>query len=260
VLISDPTRGRLIEDIERASGNAWPAAENVDLHGWCLRYGGARSRRLNSVQTLRFDEGADTDAAIVEASHWYAQRGQAACFRLTDVVEPADLDAMLAARGFALLTPTSIMVVAAAMVTATPSLGVALRAEVTPEVLEAMCDPQWPAAIRRERIALFARLAVPHQFALITVDGRPAAAGMCVHEGQWAGIFSMRTQPAFRRRGLARAVLLRLAAWARAAGAQRFYLQVEDDNAAALSLYRDVGFVRQYGYHYRERGSYPPRP
>jgi ribosomal protein S18 acetylase RimI-like enzyme len=223
------------------------------LYGWRLRCGGARSRRLNSVQTLHFDDGADPEAAIGRVAEWYGQRGQPACFQLTDAVQPTDLDHMLVARGFAYLTPTSVMVAAAGPITTAASPAVELRPQATSEVLEAICDTQWSAAIRRERVALFARIAAPHRFALVTVDGLPAAGGLCVRERDLAGIFTMRTQPAFRRRGLARAILLRLAAWARAAGAQRFYLQVEDDNVAALQLYRDMGFVRAYGYHYREK-------
>jgi len=102
---------------------------------------------------------------------------------------------------------------------------------------------------------LFARIEPTHRFALATVDGQSAAGGMCVLEGDLAGIFCMRTQPAFRRRGLAAAILGRLTEWARGAGAHRVYLQVEDHNAVALRLYRGVGFARVYGYHYRERST-----
>jgi ribosomal protein S18 acetylase RimI-like enzyme len=63
----------------------------------------------------------------------------------------------------------------------------------------------------------------------------------------------MRTEVPFRRRGLARAVIRRLAAWARNAGAKRIYLQVEDDNAAAQALYRPFGAALAYRYWYREQ-------
>jgi ribosomal protein S18 acetylase RimI-like enzyme len=127
-------------------------------------------------------------------------------------------------------------------------------AAAEPDLLEAICDPAWPAEIRRVREALFARIAPAHRFALARADGRPAASGLCVADGELAGVFSMRTQPGFRRRGLAESVLLRLAGWARSLGARRVYLQVKDDNAGALRLYRRFGFAKVYGYHYRERG------
>jgi ribosomal protein S18 acetylase RimI-like enzyme len=56
----------------------------------------------------------------------------------------------------------------------------------------------------------------------------------------------------FRRRGYAGAVFRRLVDWARRHGAAQVYLQVEDDNEAALALYRPHGGERVYGYWYRE--------
>jgi N-acetylglutamate synthase len=53
-----------------------------------------------------------------------------------------------------------------------------------------------------------------------------------------------------RRRGLARAMLGALAAWGRSLGAERLWLEVEDENAGALSLYRRLGLVRVGGYSY----------
>jgi N-acetylglutamate synthase len=246
----------LIATIEQASGRAWPTAETIERNGWRLCYGGAQSRRLNSVQTHHFDDRADVGAAIDHAAAWYAAHGQPACFRLTDLVQPTGLDALLAARDFARLTPTSVMMADAAGIRGVSPTGLELLPQATTEVLVAISDSRWSATVRAERVALFSRLAVPHQFALVRLDDQPAAGGLCVRDGDLAGIFSMRTQPPFRRRGLARAVLLHLAQWARAHGARRLYLQVEDDNVAALPLYRQMGFNRIYGYHYREL----PRP
>jgi ribosomal protein S18 acetylase RimI-like enzyme len=63
----------------------------------------------------------------------------------------------------------------------------------------------------------------------------------------------MRTAPAFRRRGLARRLFRTLAAFAQGAGASRGYLQVDDDNASAIALYRAEGFVPAYLYRYWSR-------
>jgi GNAT superfamily N-acetyltransferase len=48
-------------------------------------------------------------------------------------------------------------------------------------------------------------------------------------ERGWAGVFCMATDPAVRRRGVARAVMGALASWSREAGAEGMYLQVERD-------------------------------
>jgi N-acetylglutamate synthase len=69
-------------------------------------------------------------------------------------------------------------------------------------------------------------------------------------EGEWAGVFGMRTVAALRRRGLARRVFESLCAMACGAGARRGYLQVEAGNDAAVALYAGSGFVEAYRYRY----------
>ncbi len=72
-------------------------------------------------------------------------------------------------------------------------------------------------------------------------------------ERGWAGIFAMQTAERFRGQGVAGAVLDALIAETTAMGANRLYLQVEQDNAVAQQLYRRAGFSFAYSYHYRTR-------
>jgi GNAT superfamily N-acetyltransferase len=109
-------------------------------------------------------------------------------------------------------------------------------------------DPAAAAVYRR----LLERVRERPAFALARRDGEPAGVGLGVAQAGWTGIFAMRTLPGARGRGVARAVLGALAAWASATGNGRLYLQVETDNAAALRLYAGAGFATAYGYHYRE--------
>jgi GNAT superfamily N-acetyltransferase len=206
------------------------------------------------VQTARFDARADLAAAIGRVERWYAVRGLPPCFQLTAASVPGGLDAALAARGYSLLTPTTVMIAPLVAIAPPGAPEIELCSDASPDVLAAILDPAWPEAVRRERRELFARIGPAHRFALARVGGRTASAGLCVADGPLAGLFAMRTQPAFRRRGLAAAVLARLVAWARSAAARHLYLQVEDDAEAALGLYRRVGLAPLYRYHYREKG------
>jgi GNAT superfamily N-acetyltransferase len=205
------------------------------------------------VRTARFDAGADVAAAIGRVERWYAERGLPPCFQLTAASAPSGLDAALAGRGYALLTPTTVMTAPLAAIAAAGAREIELCSDAGPDVLAAILDPAWTASVRREREAVYARIEPAHRFALARAEGRPAAGGLCVVDGELAGLFGMRTQPAFRRRGLAASVLARLVAWSRSAGARHLYLQVEDDAEAALRLYCRVGFAPLYRYHYRER-------
>jgi len=252
--ISDDLRRRIVA-IEAAASRAWPTIEREPFNGWVLRCGHAGTRRLNSVQTLAFDPGRDAVVECVTAAErWYGARGLPSCFQLNDAVQPADLDLTLERRGYTVVSPTSVMTanVPPGLGGNTPEIALLPRADA--RVLRAICDPAWSAEKQRERVDLFARMDEQRVFALIEDDGEPIAGGMCALDGDLAGLFTMRTQPAHRGRGLARAIALGLIAWARERGAQRLYLQVEDDNEPALHLYHALGFSQVYGYHYREKG------
>lgn len=242
----------LLRRIEEAAIWAWPPAETHRIDGWLLCMGGAATRRLRSARTLDFTGGPDPDRAIGRVETLLAARGWPACFHLTDLVAPADLDAVLVARGYAAVTPTSVML-APAMTPAMADETVELHTRAVQPVMNAIADRLWSAGARAERVAIFGRIRRPHRFALAWAEGEPAAAGLCVRDGDLAGIFAMRTQERFRGRGLAARVLARLIGWARSEGAGPVYLQVEDENQPALALYRRHGFERRYGYHYRER-------
>ena len=66
-----------------------------------------------------------------------------------------------------------------------------------------------------------------------------------------AAIYAFGVLPQYRGRGLGRQVLLRLFETLRPEGWMRFMLEVEPDNAAALALYRGLGFrmTTTYGYY-----------
>ena len=55
----------------------------------------------------------------------------------------------------------------------------------------------------------------------------------------------------FRTRAELEAIYAGEAGLARDRGISGLYLQVENDNTAARSLYRQAGFADHHGYHYR---------
>lgn len=87
-------------------------------------------------------------------------------------------------------------------------------------------------------------------FASASVDGVVVACGALSLSHGWAGVHGMRTVAAWRGRGLAAALLRRMAQQAQAAGVQRVFLQVDAGNTGAQSLYRRLGFVTAWSYAY----------
>jgi ribosomal-protein-alanine N-acetyltransferase len=59
-----------------------------------------------------------------------------------------------------------------------------------------------------------------------------------------AEILTLAVVPAVRRRGLARALLIEACKRARNDGAEAMFLEVSDQNAAAVALYDSAGFAR----------------
>ena len=192
------------------------------------------------------------DRAIGRVEAWYAKRGLASCFQLTDRAAPAGVDQILEQRGYALLTPVSVLLCDPAGIELAKGPRIELDSRPTPQVMNAVCDPHWEAATRRARAELFARIRRSHIFAVLFEGVQPVAGGLCVLDRDLAGVFTLRTAVHARGRGHGRAVVRRLAAWARGMGARQLSLQVEDGNAPARALLAALGAQVAYGYWYRE--------
>jgi ribosomal protein S18 acetylase RimI-like enzyme len=236
--------------LEPLADDAWPARERERLGGWRLNASSGHSMRINACWPLTAPD-RDTDEAVAAVEAWYAARRLPPRFKLTDgVFTPADLAQRLAARGYHASKDTLVM--------AGPARGegdLSVRISSTPDsTFEAVFtasagDPE----DGRERIEALGRIPAPACFARLDVDGAPAAIGVAALGGGFAGVFGMRTVPTHRRKGLARRVLRALLAEARQRGAERAWLQVEADNAAAIALYADEGFEPAYRYRYWSR-------
>lgn len=240
----------LIAQIEVAAWRAWPAARTAHLAGWRLRAGPTATRRESSVQAVAFTGELLLDEAIASVESWYDAAGRPACFQIGEASRPLGLDAALAKRGYRKEGASTVLVRALDHLPPEPAK-VELEGRPTAFVMQAIADPRWPRAERAARAALFGRIRRPLAFAVRSVGGEPVAGGLCVVDGDLAGIAAMRTAAVARRQGHGRAVLDRLLVWAARMGAETAWLQVEAANAGAAALYRDAGFEPLYGYHYR---------
>jgi GNAT superfamily N-acetyltransferase len=188
-----------------------------------------------------------------------------AIFQITPISQPAALVAALAARGYrtrpgALVQRAPLSLVrqrTAGEGEREPpgSLLVTVETSVTQRWLDLYCTLEGYASHdAATRGAIIRRIRPPLGLATATVGGETAGVVMGVIEGEWLGIFGMITAAAYRRQGVARALLRHLAHWALAAGATHSYLQVMVANQAARALYARVGFAEVYGYEYWVEG------
>ncbi|MFI4987788.1 MAG: GNAT family N-acetyltransferase [Alphaproteobacteria bacterium] len=235
----------------------WPPERVVELYGWRCGLDRGVTRRANSVWPLAWDGAAALDAAIGEAEAIYRSAGRRPCFRVMTGARPAELDAALAARGYASEGESHVLV-ASPRVAAHPLPGIA---GLAPALLAAP-SAAWLACYQEGRTdegeslavrGLFARIAAPHVFAAASSGGRIASVALAVATDGWVQVSAVRTLPEFRRRGLADLVLAAIFDWAPRQHARNLVLMVEASNRPALALYRKAGFRRVYDYHYRAK-------
>ena len=237
-----------IVDLETVSARAWPAVRRGALGGWRLNATSGFSGRINACWPLG-DPGLPSSEAIAAVEAWYATEGLPALFKAVDgSCAPPDLAPRLADLGYRPRTETLMMVGPAAPTPVDP--GVALGDGVDPTFETVFVVTAADPGDARERLDTLARIPAPRVFARLDVSGAPAAIGAAAVEGDWAGVFAMRTDPNHRRMGLARRVLSALLGSAADHGAGRAWLQVEADNPGAIALYAAAGFEEAYRYRY----------
>jgi N-acetylglutamate synthase len=237
--------------IEETCWNAFPSLKQVLLGDLLLRFSAGVSRRANSANPLCADPSA-ISPAIANVEQLYRGQGLPAIFRIPSIIEP-DLDRALAARGYTGEGESCVLHAPLAEVAVAADPEVQLLTSPSPEWFAAMSSLQGHSA---EQSATYRRIvgaiAIPARFALLAIDGAPAALAYgALHEGLLC-YESVITDPARRRQRLAYRIIAALADWAQQAGAEGACLQVEAGNAPARALYRGFGLTSElYRYHYR---------
>lgn len=268
----EPVAGVL--DLEAALARAWQPPQVARSGRWLLRSSADRTRRASSVLVLGAPEG-DLGAAVDAAGGWMRHRGATPRFQLprstgapvggaaradaAGLQVAADVDALLAQRGWPLVSPTTVLVGGPQVLRRrTPS-----AADLAPVDLAEVPGADWHAVVRPgeggDPVLGGLLLSAPEQvFATAGVpgdraraDGAVAAGRMALVEG-WAVLTDLAVLPRARRGGLARAVVAALSTWAAERGAGRLALQVADGNDAARALYGSLGLVEHHRYAYRE--------
>ena len=242
-----------LREIERAAVRGWPALEIQLIAGWVARSSSGGSVRANSVSALDY-RGSDLDQSLAQVVAFYQSRGEIPRFTITDVAQPEGLDAELARRGWKRHGEHVTMARdVGAIAVPSPSVTVVAHTAPTPEwyriYLEGLSESR-----RQVAPQLVERVPAPRMFFSGIRDGEVIASGLSALDGPVASVQCMATLASARRTGAAGAVLSAIEAWARHGGAHRLYLQADAENAAAVGLYKRVGFTTAGDYHTRQLG------
>lgn len=244
----------LLTRIEDAALNASAPPQQRWIDGWLARFSPGKAKRARCVNPVA--EGRLPLAERLAAcERVLADAGLPLIVRITPFARPAGLDDWLAALGLLRLDDTRTMV--ATQLTAAP-VGIPAGMRLEPAGAEAYAETIGalrgsPAAQRAAHAQRIALSPVPYQGWLLRRGDEMLACGQTVIDGDLVGLYDVFTAPLSRDQGLASALCAVLLARAQAAGARAAYLQVDAANAPARRVYRRLGFVDAYAYHYRAR-------
>jgi N-acetylglutamate synthase len=231
VLTDAPVRNSQIRNLEHAAALAWPGLEQRWLDGWLLRFSGGPSHRANSAVPLEVHANLTAVPAIVA---WYRERHATPWLSVPDrLVRLPEA------------TRSSLEVLV-------------MTRELDPEVAEPVDvagrpDDQWLRSYERDVDVDVLTAVIDGEVGFATRASAAVGRGAVTTapDGtRWAGLAAVHVASDQRRKGHARALCATLLAWGVARGATQAYAQVLVDNAAALTLYRSMGFRTQHRTRY----------
>lgn len=238
-----------IQSLERATVEGVAPAKLVEIDSWLVPLDDGAIGRSKSAAPLRHDVGPGALSAI-EATYW--TEGLTPAFRIADKPGLKAVRDALSMRGYTDGKPTIVQI---------GDIDRLAMLRDKPADLLAEPDAAWGAVFLGEgfdpedgasRVAALTR-SPDALYACVREDGRTVAVGAVTFGHGWAGIHGMRTEAACRGRGLASQVLAALGRATQARGIDRIFLQVEEGNKDARSLYRKAGFQPVWPYRYWTR-------
>lgn len=237
-----------IEPIERATLQAVAPRRIERLGDWLVPLDEGPIGRARSAVPLRHH---DVDvAALPVIEELYRGHGLPPAFRIADSAGLRPVEERLAAGGLRAQQPTLVQIGELATMRSVT--------DGEPAEVSAAPDEGWAQVFLGEgfdpvdgagRVAALSR-AQNTFYASVRQQGATVAVGALAIGFGWASVHGMRTVAGQRGRGLAGRVLAGIAQAALERGVQRVFLQVEEANGAARSLYRRAGFATVWRYRY----------
>ena len=244
---------RLLARIEDAGLNASAPPQQRVLGGWVLRLSPGKAKRARCVNALAVGR-LPLDDLLARAQASFRAAALPFIVRVTPFTQPDTLDATLAARGYLRFDDTRVMLRSdlGAFGAAVLPRGCSFERPGHGAFADAVGSLRGSSLAQRQAHAERLRAApVPYAGLLLKRDGELLACGQIAVEDDLVGLYDVYTAVGARRSGHAQRLCGELLRMGFDAGGRTAYLQVEADNEPARELYRRLGFVDGYGYHYR---------
>lgn len=232
-----------VDRIERSGFAAWSPDETTSIGGWTVASSGGFTRRLNSATAVG---RADTSLATRdEIASWLADRGASLTVRITPLIEAETARCCRANWDLDPLDETIVLVRETKPLEAYREIRVvdASDPEYTAELFDingrdhGVLD-SWKRIVQR----------IGDRAVGLWVPG--VAVGFVAISDQIGSVFSVGVRPGHRRKGFATQIMAAANTWSAENGATTMFLQVLGTNTVAQALYKRLGYVEHYRYHY----------
>jgi len=241
-----------IETLERATLAAVPPQELLALDGWLVALDGGTVGLAHSAVPTRHAGVGHGLLPGIEAR--YVDAGLHPSFRIPRVPGCDASRDWLHARGYRPRQPTLTQTGdAEGLLRLASRYPVQLDAQPTEGWADVFLGSGFDPVDGASRVAILRR-GRDNVFATVRIEGVVAAVGSACFSQGWCGVHGMRTSAGARGRGYASAILAAFGALARERGIERVFLQVEEANATARSLYERAGFRTAWSSDYWRRG------
>ncbi|OXM66715.1 GNAT family N-acetyltransferase [Amycolatopsis vastitatis] len=228
-----------------ACSRAWPPPVVEHLGEWRLRWADGFTGRANSVLAVG-DAGRPVPEALRTVCDFAHDRG---ITPMAQVVRDSPTERAIAAEGWVEAKKHrrghEVVVLTAPLTTAPAVPGVVVLDEPSPGWWEFTLAPDEDSPAAR---AVMTGGQVGYGIA--TLDGVTAGAVRGAVVDGWLHVGRLEVSPAFRRRGLASALMAAVHTWGAEHGADRAVLEVAEGNAGALALYAGLGYAPHHRYRY----------
>ena len=241
-----------IRELEHISLRAWASLETEIYDGWILRFAKGYTGRANSVQALD-SSSLPLEEKITYCEHWYATRDLPCIFRLTDTMQPPELEHYLEKQAYERYNETLVQTAPLAPL----DIGIDKRFHSSGTVSDdwLVAWATWNTVPEQHIATAKAMLSRKSDTGICFGWIDNLAVGLAVCEGQFSGLFDIVVHPDYRGQGIGKALVTSLLAWSKQRGASTAYLQVVPGNTPALALYDKLGFAGHHHYWYRRHNN-----
>lgn len=244
----------LIRRLEAVSFRAWPASTVTYEGSWQVRLTAAHpSKRINCIVPLDPSDYGNLDIRLSKASKRFEDYGRSLVVRETALMAPQFVD-YLRNNGWESFGETVVSTISLADLPLPEDIA-HLPSHDLGRYIDARLKISGEGPSLRAGYAEILSSIKPNLglFVKEESEGNPLASIICIQDNDLAGLLNLAVAKVERRKGFGSEIVTSALRWARLSGAKTAWLQVEDENEAAKSLYRKFGFSEAYRYRYWKR-------